>query len=612
MSIRSERASRRGRVCAASVAVLAVALSSLGASAQHQAYDPRMRAAFNDQPDVARAVDLTFDQADGQAPTVDVVYRMPREWQFSFKSLRPAHKPAPFGSPPGTVTPPATSCSDLMTVGTGRLPQEMSSAEVIGWPYVRGEIDATRSGVDTNRVDLSQAGTGPGRSPGTPYVSWGDNSRFGIPGSNRLGFLNWDDVTQTARVCLYLYTDDGRLDRQNGATWDYSARTHLFEGRIRLTADAWELSFDLRSFYRNPHLQAQHLMITSMLLHISPLSSGKWNPAPVTVSSTPMNTGVYARRGQYQTCHLDSSVASLPCAAGSEQVVNITQTFRIGLVEGIVHPFARLTRPANMSIVNGSSEVRVTWRQAAAPFGHTVKGYVLAVSYPGDESSRHFVYEITDPELRVAAGEPWQTNPCGNNGDREECEILLRFPMTSTISGKMLSLNRKLSFSLVTVYRDGHRTDERCDDGSALGVACAPADAGFVIERPGFSASELFITARRWPAIFFDPGSLTTPTAVLFVDFTAKRGQFVVWNTGSPYEQIYVATSNHIVGDDATGGVVSFSSALDANSNWAFNGVTAATAARGMLTTFDLKGMPAPSGQPTAASSQFNGTKVAA
>jgi len=619
---------------------LVLALSPVGHVRANHLDDTGQDAVFNptftgpaaSNTDLSRPAVLIERQADHESPVIEFTYKLPKEWRFAFRSLRPGEKTVPEGDPPQL----AETCTDVMDdLGrSGQVPAKMNRAEIIGWPLAYGRTETSRNQtVNTQRVDLSASG-GPGRAGDTPTVTWGNMFAAGQPGDNRLGFLRWHEETLTADLCLYLYSSDGRLDElQANGRFNYSARSHLMPGTMSLTPEGWVLRFEIRPLFTHPFLRREHLSILDFTMYLGDFSSGTWNEDPIPFSRTPLNTGNYVSTGTYTTCDLDVAAGGAPCRAGTVRSVTRSQILRIADPNEVTHPFGVLTSPTGFQVIRGTGEVRFAWTQPVPPFGDTIKGYILTVARPGDQATRAFRYEVTDPAARLSAGQPWQSNPCGPSGDAQECSVTLQFPMTVG-SGRFLDVDGKYAASLVTVYIDGHRTDGRCDDSTGPGSEC-PGGQSFAIAPPGISVVEFLLRERAWPLVFFDqgaskPGGVPEPPAalkeyvdriggagpvVLLVDFAIQRAEIVIWNPNTSQDVVFQVPSNTIIGTNEVGGIVHLAGSRVFGPSFLFDGAVVLTPTRalanGMLITYDGRGLPGvPNGIPDWHVIPFNGTRV--
>lgn len=499
---------------------------------------------------------LTFrlNQPDGAMPILGVTHMIPRGWRFSVGSVRPALR---------TDGSPAQACNEIYSnLGNHRNNKAatLGSAENLGFGGVVADTDGTREKGPRNQTPRpTKFGTYPGKSAGG-----------GGPGS--VPFIAWNPDTETASMCMYLYSKDYRLDyaadptdacNLRGSGYEQvdtavkdpnceAAREHLVDVTLQKIKEpdpdaasfGWKIDYDLSSFYRNAFLFGQHFSPLAHELVIGGLSAGNWNEAeagvrsPVTFSRTPSQPGSYPFETRLTAC--EDGMASPPaadvCRAGKRRTHAVLRTVDIDLPpSSSIRDFARISGPTGPSgmpstyaLIRGTSSMKVTWKQPPPNPLLAVKGYVLVVANPGDQDSRHFEYLVTNPAV---AGYDKRAL-CNEDGRAETCSLTLNFPLPGL--SKPLDGDGFYDLALVTLYTDGTRTDGRCDDGSGIGAACPD----FKVVAPGVSIWHVLMRSDKWPNAYVETQSFrasgggfrrAAPAFMLMVDFELQRAEFILW-----------------------------------------------------------------------------------
>lgn len=542
---------------------------------------------------------MRWAETDHTAPIVDVQYLLPRGWRFAVNTIRPAEK---------TAGGAATSCGDVFTGLNSH--RDLQAARLQKAENLAGAIGMTAN-IDINRNNTERNRSIPG------------SVRFGTVRDNgpALAFLNWDPSARVAKMCMYLWAFDWRLDHsdtqtdlcnERGSGTETNVvrpapndtddplcelgRQHLVEVTLEEIDDpqfGWRVHYDLSSFYKNKHLFDQRFSPLSSTFYFNVLSGGNWNRNPVTnqlqpvvFSRTPQAAGRYPFRAVLSTCAqgMVAPPSASVCRNGAmftrtlEQSIDITQP-----PSAIIHDFAKLTGPAGpaplpagYAIRRNTSTVPVTWTQVANA-AERVKAYAVTIAPSGDQDGRVQQYLAIDPSSPVF--DPRE--PCGPDGAAASCSLTLNFPM-SGIGGSILTGDGVYDIVLVTVYADGHRSDGLCDDGTVSGSPCDPTTQDVRTIAPGASKIQLVMSADPWPDTYIEnqrfvkPGvsdkdptrTYQAPASVLLVDFAAQRARFIVARVNPQCSggtclatrtrpQVYEATSRGIVGANGTG-VVSF------------------------------------------------------
>lgn len=604
----SERTTRRRTIRIAAV-VLGGALALPGLAMAHHltcdasstndcpSFTPSFNAGANFTGTNERsALNFRLAQPDLQVPVVDATYSIPKGWTFAVNQVRPAENAS--GGP-------ATSCADIYTGGSATAGKNLTRAEGLGADAgMRVQIENNRypkgdatdySITDVPIVDNQFVGSAP--------FEFGIRNVSGDTRNPSVAFLNWNPTTKTATLCAYLFS----------AKIDASAREHILP--IQLTqlpstdpSFGWTLHFDTRSINKNAYLVGQAASLVYHSLGISAVTSGNWNTNPITLakegiafSQTPSTPGTYEIRADLKTCAkgVDTSAGPDLCKPNGSDSRYITSTLSNfidirtpGALD--VHDFGKLTGPVNtklcggaatcrFGIIRGSSNADVKWLQPAAGPNDRIKGYVLTVAEPGVQITRHFEYIMTD---RDPAFDGIRSTACGAAGISGVCTFRLSFPLVGQTPDAILEANDKYDLALVTIYADGHRTDGRCDNGTAQGAACGSSVPSFVVTAPGTSTWEFLIRSDAWPNAFvqtlaYKPSgqsgtaaNYTGPGQILLVDFALRKGELIIWN---PFQlaDVYAASSNQIIGQNGNGGAIHFGSTVSpASKSFVFDGET--------------------------------------
>lgn len=615
--------------------------------------------AFTDTPS---GIGFRYGLTDHTMPVLEATYLLPKGWQFAVSSVRPANVPA------GTHE---AQCNDAYSGEENDADDQAATL---------GEAENLAGGVGmtvtdeyhrNNFLDPMKFGYTPGSRSNSalPFFPPDFTSR-----EPSLAFLNWNPTTKVARMCLYLYANDGTVGSYDemGMSGDadplkvddtdsiQAAREYMIPVTLtQLTSDpefGWAIDFSMTQLYaNNDHIFTQtQATVLDQLFYINSLSGGNWNINPVTgkkeyatFSTSPVNPGDYKFRAVMKTCaesiddtHTAGDTHSTVCTNDNLFSKVIDKIVRITPPPGnILRDFGVLTGPAGggaplagtrWGVVRGTTNVTIPWNQPPKNPALGIRGYELAVGIPGDLNSRHIERIITDTALPLQ----FDTRaPCGATGNDASCSVTLSFPLAG-LSGD-LGREGKYDISLVTIYKDGTRTDGRCDNGLPQGVQCPASQAAFQVAPPGSSTWSFFITHRDYPVAFAEvstynqtgatagtPGGVTrkVPFYLLLVNFATKQGLFVDTHPYGGAADVYFAPSNQIIGDNASGhGAIAFGSGTvaGATTNFRFDGQTliganlditiAPLSAGGVFTLYNVKGAPATAGLPDAFIHDFVG-----
>lgn len=669
---------RKGRLAAAALGA-ALALPGL-AVANHTTCDPPTDpcGAFN--PNLAGGAQIAFtdtpstltyvlNEADHAVPTLGITYLVPIGWQFAVNTLRPAQVSEP-GHPGKSVGDPATSCSEVF-VGEQNdnddAPASPGRAENIAFSGIgaSGWIENTRpESIDWGKTRQGPSGGNRNQNPAMHFLNWDAATQ-----------------TATMCLYLYANNDavatPAGMPFLEPSQQHEAAREHiipvllrkiqpgeLLDGEDLSTTFGWAIEFDLTSFYGYDWLRQERFSLRDLVLIVEGVTRGNWHRdeaadenAWLEFSKTPQAPGTYEFRGIFTTCAngfgdrvastTEGAEALSPAALCDGGALHRTSR---SFFQKILHPagaisydWGKLTGPAGslpqdavprFGLVRGTGDVTFTWTQPPMPVGETIKGYVLIVARPGNQGSRAFERVVTNPEDPAF---DQARAPCGADGAAPACSLSLSFPLNAA-SEHPLGADGKYDVALVTMYEGGPLTDRRsdglCDDGTGPGGDCPVDEPAFRIEPhrsfdvnrvPGISTWQFALREKAWPVAYVQTAtvertgggpSFDAPLTMLLVDFDLRQGEFVVWNALG-FEERFAATSTLIVGDNATGGLVSFGSASMTGHtlNWRFDGrilpvgglIDPAQPVFGTFLRYNLRGAPGatPTGTPEASLMTF-------
>lgn len=586
---------------------------------------------------------ITFDmsQADEAMPAVQVDYMIPKGWKFGVNQIRPGQNPS--GAP-------ATSCADVYSSAapTASAPRALQRAETLGAKVgMKVQIDNNRT-IEGDPIDNAAFGYSDIAPIEFGYRDPASNDKR----SPSVAFLNYDQSAGVARICYYL---------QNNAPGSPPSlrAAYLLEGQlIRIDGDpafGWRLHLDFADIIKSSWFGTNHGSILLQTLGLEAVTGSRWNRNPVTgqpeavvFSRTPSTPGAYEFRGIFSSCAdgMDLPNTATGCKNNNLFSKTVSETIQITApAAGGPHGFGRLRGPVGTSAVPAGyglikgNAATVSWTQPVVGPDEAIKGYAVVVAEPGNQDSRHFEYLVTNPALET---DPNYREICGADG-AGVCNLQLGFPLAGL--AQPLPPEGLYDVALVTIYRDGHRTDGLCDNGTAQGATCDPRLPAFYREGTGISTWRFYITEKPWPNVFQEnrgSGATAGPAYTLMVDFAEKRAQFIIWAT--PYAPcgavcqpwweparpgVYSGTDVGIAGD-ANNGVISFGSLyLNQGKKWRFDGAIQPNGGnvRGVFTVYDTQyigvrmpnvppdaGNPVPpptwSRNPTLMVEPFEGTRI--
>lgn len=513
------------------VVVLAVA-APLAARADHfdgdassGSFDPQYEVkvpnAVTNQPS-----DYTFrvTQSDHEDPVVRALFRAPGAWPFeqAMAAMKPAQRRD--GNPAG-------SCDDAIDGlnNNKRSDAGFARAERVGTSFLSAHLDGI------SRTGAAGAKAQPTDTP----VTW----------TGEHAFRSWDAATETARMCLLLRSTDARV--LNLPDTDPSPDSDGIEGVTELVASYevqrltdgddvwWQVPADLSGLAKDSTLQTLHASLIEFRNTYAGVTAGNWQRAR-PFARAPSIDGTYGFEGIFWTCPAaDPSYRNCRSARGTP--VRRTADIVVRLARSGAHPIPTLLEPLPFSIVDGEAPVNVRWRERAD--FETPVGYVVSVAEPGERDrariwSRPFV---------SGAG-----SPCDGTGI---CALAVSFPLV-TDSFQLLTAGKKYGVSVTAIFEDGHRSDGRCNDGTAAGTAdhCA----ALVSHAPGWAGVEVFVSDHAWALRYrgvLSVNERATPSNdLLLVDPDGREVAFVLWNVGAA-AAIYAGSDMRMVTDGESGTV---------------------------------------------------------
>lgn len=446
----------------------------------------------------------------------------------------------------------------------------------VGWRFATASVDAsplaTCRAVNASNIAENMEALGTARIVLQTNATRDPNPRPNLAGGPLLPapgratyigavwFLGWDVAASTATLCGYVTTSNARIARAD--------REIMFQVDLKLLADkSWEVSFDLaavpgapdgeRSVTDDPAFQREDASILEVMLKMEGSTYGNFNTDPegnkarVEFSRAPTTPGSYAFVGTFAPCALDDPTRCKSNASPviSDDVVQIT-TYPSGY-----HPVPPLSEPVRFSVIRGTSSPAIRWAQPLAAPSDPIRGYVFAIQPTNRPQTRHIRYLVTDPADPAYLA---SADPCAPDGAAPTCRLQLDFPL-ATVGGGLLPANDQYTITLVTLFRDGHRSDGRCDDGTAQGAAPPCPDGSTpAFVAPGISSTDLLLRSRAWPlayrqCIYGSRG--IHQVHVLLADLEEHAFEFTSW---LPLGVVKQGGGPGVAGTNGGGGVVSF------------------------------------------------------
>lgn len=441
-----------------------------------------------------------------------------------------------------------------------------------GWRFAAGSVDASSlaSCRDVNSTNLmtKMEALGPARivlqtnttrdpnpNPLQPFTAPGPATYLG-----GLWFLRWDPASSTATFC-------GFVTRKTGRVTPGTPSDIVFGVSLRFLADtSWELSFDLaaapealpgdRSITDNGAFQREEVSVLEVMLQIQGATYGNFNKDPagekasVAFSRAPATPGSYTVTGTFTPCPSDEPASK--CDSGASPVVS-KDSVQITTQPSGYHPAPKITEPIRFAVVTGTSAPVVRWTQPATAPLDAIRGYVLTVQPTNKPEASHVRYLVTDPE---AQGYLASADPCAPGGSAPTCSLPLEFPLSTASSG-LLPVNGQYLAKLVTLFRDRHRSDGRCDDGTAAGALPPCADGSTpAFAAPGVASTDFLLRSRPWPLAYrqcISGNRGIHQVHVLLADLDQQAFEFTSW---LPLPVVYGTSTLGVVGTNSAGGAI--------------------------------------------------------
>lgn len=436
-------------------------------------------------------------------------------------------------------------------------------------------------------------------------LSGANRAATNITGSARFG--SYDAGSETIKACARLGTYNIPF------TISKLAASHPYAATA-----GWKISIDLKPFV--PAITTSDGSLVLFVADLDERSQGNWHKNQAgqieraifsKASATPVTTDL---RADLTTCRHGLNGAKNDCALANDtlSVLVKSDAFNVSPAPtGVPVEFARLTGPSRITgttaervgatpregfgLVNGGNTATVTFTQPPANPDETVKGYALVVAIPGNQGSRSGQYLL-------------KAGTCGPTGTAAACSVTLTAGSLPRIDGNGslhpdLDAGGKYDVALVTIFNSGKRSDGRCDDGTWQGALCpattplwkvnaqTPQGDGLATVanypdggRFGTSRWQFLWRTHAYPSVSVETRSQsnlggtgdneTEPFMLLFVDYTIKEAEFVIFggyqiksnittntrfidhgNAADGPATSYKARSNSIIGDGDTGAV---------------------------------------------------------
>lgn len=551
------------------------------------------------------AVQLSFEQPDRRMPVMRADYYLPAGWRFGGLS---------------TLDASAHATCVAAHNASGQLQQtELLSADT----GMLLQVDGRRVDDPTSEDEAINAVADPLLGPGgnSSAIEYGVRNPGGTEGNRfpSVSFLNWNPVGGVdglgeATLCYH---------HRNNSSFNSVQTTFIQEAKLTRISSVpgfdWRLSIDVSSVMKDPEADNVRASILRHHLALGALTAGNWHRHPVTnefqkvpFSRTPLSAGPVTFRADLFTCADGLNQAhATGCDNGTfvgqtlTKVIDITPapdttTFDWGKLSGPATPGLCANAVCPLGLVRGTNSLNVTWNQPALVGDQEIRGYALTIAKPGNEASRKFYRLITDP---VTPG--FNAAVCGPAGGNPSCSFTINLPVQSTDGSTTLLASGKYHLALVTIYSDGRRTDQRCDETvpplTGEGVDCPAGTPRLNVKpEPGISSWQVLVRPEAWPVAFVETWDDTNNATfddytnrLLLVDFALKEAELVIWNTNDDVTS-FRAVSNGIIGDNASGsGVIEINNGTNAGAtqNW----VLAAVAdpifgnATGTFARYDIK-----------------------
>jgi hypothetical protein len=358
----------------------------------------------------------------------------------------------------------------------------------------------------------------------------------------------------------------------------------------------WKITISTRGFVES--IKSVQGSMTRLVFDLNQRTSGTWHQNLSggferaifsRASHTPVRTDL---RADATSCRRGMSDAPADAATGC--LGNATISATVSTPEFNISPaptgapleFSLLTGPNRIpgttaervgptprqgfGLVNGGNTATVTWTQPPANPDETVKGYALVIAIPGNQGSQSGQYLL-------------KAGICGPTGTSPQCARTLTAGSLPRLDGNGslhpdVDAGGKYDLALITIWNSGKRSDGRCDDGTWQGALCAPTtplwrvngtfpSGNGLVVRAGYPDGGGFGTSRwqflwrthAYPNVSVETTSQsngsgsgdneTEPFMLLFVDYTIKEAEFVIYggwtiNRQSVLEPRFIAAGN--------------------------------------------------------------------
>jgi hypothetical protein len=527
--------------------------------------------------DRSTGVVFRIAQPDHSAPIKSYVFSVP-PWRMAFASIDQSS---------------VASCAAMNGIDTG---QEFKVAESVGTFEVRIHTDVTRDEKprqeDNVAADVSNAVSTAGRGQ-TPEVG----KQAGVPALFRgpILFLKWNAATTTATLCGYARTFNSRVP---GLSRELMVE---ITAALDATTKSWRLSFahlavpgaaaGVRSLLDNAQLKGQNLSILETRFGFDAITGGElsqcqtpanpqncdqhWNrdaagnPAPVALTKTPLLPGQYTMSTELTPCPMGD-----PLGCGSTGgITRLSRLIPVTTEPVGFHPIATLLKPAPFSVITGTGVVPLEWTPPGTAPDDAVKAYLLVLAHPKNKVEttgyyvKRFVVDPTDPAYDSSL------DPCAPTDTGVRCATTLDFPLNSW-DGKLLDREGLYSMLMFTIFKDGHRSDGRCDDGTFTGAVAPCADGTTpAMAAPGYAASEFMLRRTEWPLVYerkiiqrslafglLPANGKVDHVEVLMANLVTHRFEFIYWTPAVAIETHAGSDAWTINGVNEGAGVVNYAS----------------------------------------------------
>lgn len=409
-----------------------------------------------------------------------------------------------------------------------------------------------------------------------------DDTRFATGGNGTaiffgaLYFLNYDSLTKTATLCGRATTSVSTIPNTG------TNREIMYQVLLKLNGDgSYTMTYDFsavpgspagtRSIYDSPYYQSENTSITYTRVSFQSLTPGNFNKnadgtkSPIRFIWNPDTPGNYAFKATYTPCGLGEPGYCF--STPSPPSVEKTSTIGITNYPTGFHPGGTFTQPALWSVFTGGAPLSIRWSQPSIPAasGETgIKGYALTLSADYVANSTKTIYFVTDPGTPGTAN----PNPCGVDGAAAVCTFDLAMPYTSD-ADTIPPADGNYSMNLVTIFKDEHRSDGRCDDDTVKGYdpPCADLSIPARVESKGYvpggiSYTQFMYRTKAWPLVYrqiintnnSNYGSIYQ-VYILMADLDGKAFEFVQWK---PAGARFPGGGNTINGTNAFGGAIAY------------------------------------------------------